>query len=76
MYKEVETVEVDVSILDEGAWLMFPASQEDERCIGDFMRVFQRAPDHVVFNPQTPMWKFAGPVWKSEELARRWQNAE
>ena len=74
VYKEVEKDAVDVSILKEGAWLLFPVAQEDEQCIGDFMRVFQRAPKHVIFDPKTPMWKFAGPVWTEEEQARRWRG--
>ena len=74
VYKEIEKDAVDVSILMEGAWLLFPVAQEDEQCIGDFIRVFQRAPEHVIFDPKTPMWKFAGPVWTEEEQERRWQG--
>ena len=69
-YKEVEP---DVSILMENAWLLFPVAQSDDNCIGDFMRVFERAPDHVIFDPKTPLWKFAGPVWPNEELTYRWR---
>jgi hypothetical protein len=61
-------------MLNRGAWLMFPRSQEDEQCIGDFMRVFQKAPEHVLWSPSTPLWKFAGPVWEDDELEYRWKG--
>ena len=67
-------VEPDVSILMEHAWLLFPVAQDDDQCIGDFMRVFERPPDHVIFDPKTPLWKFAGPVWTNEELTYRWRQ--
>ena len=81
MYKEVDlNAEMDVVELqhkvDSGTWMLFPVAQEDEQCIGDFMRVFKRAPKDVIFDPRTPLWKFAGPVWTSEELAYRWKGWE
>jgi hypothetical protein len=63
-----------LEILNEGAWMMYPRKQEDEQCIGDFIRVWHRPPEHVIWDPATPMWKFAGPVWTDEELTRRWQG--
>ena len=81
VYKELElNVDMDVIELqhrvDTGTWMLFPAAQEDEQVIGDFMRVFKRAPQHVIFDPRTPLWKFAGPVWTEEELAYRWKGWE
>lgn len=61
-------------LLDSGVWLMFPASQDDDQCIGDFMRVWKKPPKHVIWIPKFPMWKFAGPVWSEDVLARRWQG--
>ena len=77
MYHEKDltpTVESLDELLNKDAWLMFPASQEDEQCIGDFVRAFHRPPLHVVWSPTTPMWKYAGPVYTEEELARRWEG--
>ena len=74
VYHEVD--EVDVSIINEGCWLLLPVAQDDEQCIGDFMRLFKRAPNHIIFDPQTPLWKFAGPVWTNEELKWRWKGYE
>jgi hypothetical protein len=71
---QYRAVEATPEILDEGAWMMYPVKQEDEQCIGDFLRVWHRPPEHVVFTPAMPMWKFAGPVWTEEELARRWKG--
>ena len=79
VYHEVK-VETDVEVLelqhrvDSGTWMLFPASMEDEQVTGDFMRVFKRAPEHVIFDPRTPWWKFAGPVWTEEEQKKRWKN--
>jgi hypothetical protein len=60
----------------KGTWLLFPASFEDEQCIGDFIRAFKRPPDHVIWMPSTPIWKYTGPVWDKEQNARRWQGVE
>jgi hypothetical protein len=68
-YKEVKPT---VEILNDGAWMVYPVKQEDEQCIGDFIRVWHRPPAHVIYDPKTPFWKFAGPVWTDEELDRRW----
>lgn len=70
-YEEKKAPNVD--LLDDGAWLMFRSNQTDDQCIGDFMRVFKRAPEHVIYDPRTPWWKFAGPVWTNEELDHRWR---
>lgn len=72
---EYREVEPDLELLSEGAWMVYPVEHDDKRCIGDFIRVWQRAPAHVIFNPKTPFWKFAGPVHTKEELKRRWLNA-
>ena len=75
-------IETDAEVLelqhrvDTGTWMLFPAASDDEQCTGDFMRVFKRAPKYVIFDPRTPMWKFAGPVWTTEENERRWQGYE
>jgi hypothetical protein len=68
---EAKTIEID-AIVAEGAWLCFTRDHEDDRCIGDFMRIFKRAPKHVLWSPTTPLVKYAGPVYTDEELARRW----
>jgi hypothetical protein len=68
------TVEALEELLNKGAWLQFPASHDDEQCIGDFLRVFKRPPEHCLWLPTRPMWKFAGPVWSDEQLARRWKG--
>ena len=60
--------------VDEGCWMLFPVAQDDEQCIGDFMRAFKRAPKDVIFDPRTPLWKVAGPVWTEEELKWRWKG--
>jgi hypothetical protein len=54
--------------------MVYQKSQTDEQCIGDFLRVWKRPPDHVIYDPDTPFWKFAGPVWDDEEMKRRWQE--
>ena len=62
--------------VDTGTWMLFPEKMEEEQVIGDFIRVFKRPPEHVIFDPRTPWWKFAGPVWTEEEQSRRWQGYE
>ena len=69
-----ESDQPDVSILKEGAWLMFTSDQTDEQCVADFMRAWERAPEWVIYDPKTPDYKFVGPVWDEEEMARRWQG--
>ena len=64
-----------LEILKKGAWLMFTRDQTDEQCRADFIRVWERPPEYVLWDPATPWWKFAGPVWDEEEMARRWQGA-
>lgn len=71
VYKETTP---DLDMIDAGAWLLMRAQQTDEECIGDFMRVWKRAPEHVVFDPKTPMWKYVGPIWTEEELDWRWKQ--
>ena len=70
VYEEAD----DVSLLMEGAWMMYQSSQTDEQCTGDFMRAWERAPEHVIYDPKTPFWKYAGPVWDNEEMRRRWKE--
>lgn len=75
VYKEVDpSVEELKQKLTEGAWMVFRKTQTDEECIGDFMRVFKRAPEHCFYIPDYPMWKFCGPVWDKEELDWRWKE--
>lgn len=69
VYKEVPP---EVEQVNAGAWMLIRKEQTDEEAIGDFMRVFKRAPEHVIYDPRTPMWKYVGPVWTEEELERRW----
>lgn len=69
-YREVP---LEVKLLDEGAWLMFTLDHDDQKCIGDFIRMFKRPPAHLI---PTKRGKFAGPVTTNEELARRWMNAD
>ena len=73
-YVYVESDQPDVSILMEGAWMMYQATQTEEECIADFMRVWKRAPEHCIYDPKTPFWRYAGPVWDEEEISRRWLN--
>jgi hypothetical protein len=61
-----------LGMLNEGAWFAVTRDQTDEQCIADFIRVWKRPPDHVIWVPEYPMMKFAGPVWDEEELKRRW----
>jgi hypothetical protein len=70
---DAHTKEID-ALVSKGAWLLFPRAHEDEQCIGDFMRIFKRAPEHVLWSPSTPFWKYAGPVFTDEELAYRWRG--
>jgi hypothetical protein len=70
VYNEVEP---DVEMTKKGAWLLVRSSQTDEEAIGDFMRVWKRPPDHVIYDPKTPFWKFVGPIWDEEELNHRWR---
>lgn len=72
VYKEV--VPANVEQLNAGAWLLMRSSQTDEECIGDFMRIWKRAPEHVIYDPRTPMWKYIGPIWTDEELDWRWKQ--
>lgn len=73
VYKQVEPENVNVELLNAGAWMLVRKSQSDEECIGDFMRTWKRAPEHVIYDPKTPMWKFVGPIWTQEELDHRWK---
>ena len=72
---EYREVEANLELLKDGAWMVYPEAHGDNRCIADFIRVWKRPPAHVIFDPATPMWRFAGPVHTKEELKRRWQNA-
>ena len=69
---DVETpAELD-EMTKHGAWMLVRAKQTDEEAIGDFMRTWKRAPEHVIWLPKTPWWKFVGPIWDDEELDHRW----
>jgi hypothetical protein len=77
-WKYEENPEPNLEELEEltkkGAWLLFPATQEDQQCIGDFLRTFHHPPEHVSWLPTSPLWKYTGPVWEEEELAHRWRG--
>lgn len=65
MYKEVPVT----ANTNEGTWLLFTGDQTEEQGIGDFMRIFKRAPEHCVME-QGRLW--VGPVFTEEEQERRW----
>jgi hypothetical protein len=69
-----EEVDVTPDMLNDGAWMVYPKSHTEKQCVGDFIRVWKRAPKHFVHVPQYPLWNFCGPVHNSEELARRWMG--
>jgi hypothetical protein len=73
-YKEVSNPELELT--KEGAWMLIRSSQTDQEAIGDFMRVWKRPPEHVIFDPAMPFWKFVGPIWTNEELTHRWRGQE
>lgn len=74
--EEYQEVEPELELLKKGAWFLFPFRQSDEKCVGDFVRALKRPPAHVIYDPATPMWKYAGPVWTEEELAWRWKEGD
>lgn len=63
-------------LIKTGVWFCFTADHADEQCIGDFIRIFHRAPEHVIWLPSSPTMKWVGPVWSDEELAHRWNGWE
>jgi hypothetical protein len=69
-------VQPNLDLLKHGAWLMFRVSFEPKVVVGDFMRAFKRPPEHVIYDPQTPDWQYAGPVWTDEEMAWRWKGSD
>lgn len=72
VYEEVTPVNTEQT--KTGAWLLMRSDHTDEQCIGEFMRVWKRAPLHVIYDPKTPFWKFVGPIWTEEEQAHRWRQ--
>ena len=75
VYKEVVALKTDLEEkIDTLTWMLFPKDYDDEQCRGDFIRVFERKPEYVVFDPRTPYWKFTGPIWTEEQQKRRWKD--
>lgn len=66
----------DLELTKTGLWMLVSAKYDDQKCIGDFMRTWKRAPKHVIFDPRTPFWKFVGPVYTKEQLAHRWRESK
>jgi hypothetical protein len=54
--------------LKSGCWWVFSRYDDEQTCIGEFMRVFKRAPEYVI---EENWWRFLGPVFTEEEIARR-----
>lgn len=72
-YKEGENTLAELEeMTKKGAWMLIRKSQTDEEAIGDFIRVWKRPPEYVIWLPKTPWWKFVGPIWDDEELDWRW----
>ena len=58
----------DLALTLKGLWLTFPRETEEAVYIGEFVRLFERAPEHAI--PDN--WRlFVGPVFKEEELTFR-----
>jgi hypothetical protein len=72
-YREVPP---QLEITKEGCWMLVRSTQDDQQCIGDFIRMWHRPPEHVIFDPAMPFWKFVGPIWTDEELDWRWKGYE
>ena len=64
-----DVIDPNLELTKEGCWLMMSVYRSDNQCVGEFIRIFKRKPDHVI---QENWWKFVGPVFKEEELRRRW----
>lgn len=64
-----DVIDPNLELTKEGVWLLMSVYQDDEVCRGEFIRLFKRKPKHVIYEN---WWKFVGPVFKEEELKRRW----
>ena len=64
-----DVIDPNLELTKEGCWLLMSVYMSDEKCIGEFVRQFERKPEYVI--PEN-WWKFVGPIFKEEELKRRW----
>ena len=63
----------DLALTLEGLWLTFPRETEEDTYVGEFIRLFERAPEHAI--PDN--WRlFVGPVFDEEELTFRQQGRQ